>query len=214
MEFFKNFSLTNSIAEILKNPTALAAVVGLLLILIVMLKIRKIKFTTRITTHIGLALALTAVLSIFKLYELPNGGSVTFGSMLPILLIAFFYGPEIGLLTGFLYGIIALILGPYIVHPVQVLFDYPLAFMALGLAGFFKNNKYLGAIVGIMGRFICHFISGVVFFGSFAPKGQSPYVYSLLYNGSYLSIDTAICLVILFFIPIKQLYTIIKKSNY
>jgi len=214
MEFFKNFSLSNSMAEILKNPIAIATVAGLLVLLIVMLKVKKIKFTTRITTHIGLALALTAVLSIFKIYELPNGGSVTLGSMLPVLLIALFYGPEIGLLTGFLYGIISLILGPWIVHPVQVLFDYPLAFMALGLAGFFKSNKYLGAIVGIFGRFICHFISGAVFFGSYAPKGQSPYIYSLLYNGSYLGIDAAICLAILSVIPMKQLYTIIKQANY
>jgi len=214
IKFINDFSLSNSIADILKNPTAIAALAGLLIILIVLLKVKKVKFTTRIITQIGLALALTAVLSLFKIYELPNGGSVTFGSMIPVLLIAFFYGPEIGLITGFLYGIISLILGPWIVHPVQVLFDYPLAFMALGLAGFFKNNKYLGAIVGIFGRFICHYISGVVFFASSAPKGQSPYLFSLIYNGSYLSIDALICLAILAILPLKQLYTIVNKSKY
>ena len=67
-------------------------------------------------------------------------------------------------------------------HPVQVLFDYPLPFMALGLAGFLKDKKWSGTSIAASIRFTCHFISGVVFFDSFAPDGISPVIYSLLIN--------------------------------
>lgn len=163
--------------------------------------------------QIGVALALATVLKIFRIYHFPQGGSVTLGSMIPILIMVFFYGSEVGFLTGFLYGIISLILGPYILHPVQVLFDYPLPFMAIGLAGYFRNNKILGTVVAVFARFICHFISGVVFFGSFAPKGMSTYLYSLTINGPFMAIEGGICIVIIAVLPIKQLYSIFNKHK-
>jgi thiamine transporter len=74
---------------------------------------------------------------------------------------------------------------------VQFLLDYPLAFGSLGLAGFFRNLRWpwlpgVGVAVGICGRFICHFISGLVFFASYAPAGMNPAVYSAIYNALYL----------------------------
>lgn len=63
--------------------------------------------------------------------------------MVPILLLTFAYGKEIGFLTGFLYGLISLITDPFILHPIQMLFDYPLPYLAIGLAGYFRNNKTL-----------------------------------------------------------------------
>ena len=71
-------------------------------------------------------------------------------------------------------------------HPAQVLLDYPIAFGALGLAGFFRNRAFLGINVGIAGRFLAHFVSGIIFFAIYAPEGMSPIIYSALYNGSYL----------------------------
>ncbi|PJI09095.1 MULTISPECIES: energy-coupled thiamine transporter ThiT [Clostridium] len=207
------FSFSKSMSEILKHPSAIAALVGILIIIIVILKINKIKFTTKLVAQIGIVLALSTVLSFFKIYRLPQGGSVTLGSMVPILLIAFFYGPEVGFLTGFLFGIIDLILEPYILHPVQVLFDYPLPYMALGAAGYFKNKKILGTIIAVFMRFIFHVISGVVFFASDVPKGQTPLMYSIIYNGSFLSIDCIICLIIIGIIPLKRLYRIVNSGN-
>jgi len=203
-----------SINMILEHPTSLFALIGALILIVLLLKIKKVKFTTRMITQIGVAVALTTVLSFFKVYTMPQGGQVDIGSMLPIILMALFYGPEVGFLTGFIYCIISLILDPQVYYPVQVLFDYPLAFMALGLAGYFKNNKYLGVVIAIFTRFLFHFISGVVFFGEYAQPGQSVYMYSLLYNGTYLGVDAIICLIIIAFLPIKRLYTIINKSSY
>ncbi|QLY82427.1 energy-coupled thiamine transporter ThiT [Clostridium intestinale] len=207
-EIFINLPANTS--EILKHPLSLVALIGCVIILIVLIKAKKIEITTQLITRIGIALALATVLKVFRLYHFPQGGSVTLGSMVPILIIAFMYGPLVGFLTGFLYGIITLFMDPYILHPVQVLFDYPLPFLALGLAGFFKQNKLLGTSVAIFGRFICHFISGVAFFGSFAPEGMSPIVYSLFVNGLLVGVEGIICLVIIKFLPIDR---IVKATN-
>lgn len=205
-------SLFQNISEITKHPTSIFALLAVIIIFIFIAKVRKVKFSTRLIAQIGIALALATVLKVFRIYHLPQGGSITLGSMIPILLMAIIYGPEVGFITGFLYGIITLILDPYILHPVQVLFDYPLPFMALGLAGYFKNNRILGTIVALVGRFICHFISGVVFFGSYAPKGMSPAVYSLVSNGIFIGIEGAICIVIMMFLPVDRLKHILSHD--
>lgn len=207
----ENFDLVKSVQEIFKSPSSIAALIGMVLILIFLIAVKKVKLNTKILVQIAIALALATVLKIFRVYHLPQGGSITLGSMIPILLIAMFYGPEVGFLTGFLYGIITLIMDPYILHPIQVLFDYPLPFMMLGLVGYFKDRKIIGTIIAIFGRFVCHFISGVVFFGSFAPEGMSPYIYSLLVNGIFLGIEGFICVLIIYLLPIKRLYEIVKN---
>lgn len=84
--------------------------------------------------------------------------------------------------------------------------------MALGIAGYFKNRKVIGTLAALLGRFICHFISGVIFFGSFAPKGMSPAIYSLTLNGIFMSIEGAICIAIIVVLPVKHLETVINKK--
>lgn len=193
------------ILSILAQPTSIFMLVGLFILIAVFLYLKKIKLTTKMLTHIGLLLALTVILNMIRIYHMPQGGSVTLGGMVPLLLIAYCYGPAVGFLAGFIYGLINLLQDPFILHPVQVLFDYPLPYMAIGLAGFFRKRFLLGAVVGIAGRFVCHFISGAVFFGSYAPEGVSPYWYSFLFNASYLVPDLIICLLILRILPIKTL---------
>lgn len=194
-----------NVQAIIASPLSLLTLIGCVLLLIVLVKAKKIKFTTQLIARIGIALALATILKMLRLYHFPQGGSITLGSMVPILIIAFIYGPQVGCLTGFLYGIITFIMDPYILHPVQVLFDYPLPFMSLGLAGFFKQKKWLGVIVSVFVRFICHFISGVAFFGSFAPEGISPAIYSLAVNGPMIGIEGIICLIILSVLPIERI---------
>jgi thiamine transporter len=205
------YNFINHLKEIFSNPLYPIVILALFLLFLGFMKIKKTKLTTKVMTQIAMAVAIAVILSFFKIVEMPQSGSVTPGDMIPIILIALVYGPELGLLSGFTFGIITLLIEPSIVHPVQLLLDYPLAFMALGLAGYFKNNKYLATTVGIFGRFLCHFISGVVFFGSYAPVGQSVYLYSLIYNGFYLSIDYIICMVIISLLPIKRFESVLKN---
>lgn len=231
-ETFKE--LPESFSYALSDPSTLFGIAGVLILIVALIKIRKVKLDTKTLTMIAIAVALTTVLKMFKLWQMPNGGSVTMGSMIPILLLALVYGTETGLLAGFIYGVIDFMLGPWIVHPVQVLFDYPLPFMMLGLAGMFKEgaplnlylNKFLdkfikssnthseslklrincmvGIFVAILARCICHIISGVVFFADSA-KGMSPYLYSFLYNAGFLSAEFLICIVVMSILPLKRI---------
>lgn len=204
-------TLKESFSEIYNSPLSLATLIGVILIILALIRFKKIKLDTKIITRIGIALALATILHLVKLVDLPNGaGSINLGSMVPILIISFMYGPEIGMLTGFLFGVIYLIISPYILHPIQVLFDYPLPFMAVGLAGFFKNNKLLGTTFGMFIRFIFHFISGVLFFGEFAPKGWSPVLYSFIVNGSVVLGNLLVILIIISLLPISK---IISRST-
>lgn len=210
MENFINI-LKEGFTEIFINPLSLATLIGLIILILALIRFKKIKLDTRIMARIGIALALATILHFIKILDLPNGaGSINLGSMVPILIIAFTYGPEIGMLTGFLFGIIYLIISPYILHPIQVLFDYPLPFMAVGLAGYFKNQKLLGTFIGMFIRFIFHFISGILFFGEFAPEGWSPMIYSLVVNGSVIAGNLIVILVIISLLPINK---IIERSN-
>lgn len=206
-------TLGENFKTLFSNPLTLVTLVGCAILLIAFIKFKSLKFDSKLVARIGLAIALAFILDMIKIYSLPNGGgSISLGSMIPILLISFIYGPSIGLFTGFLFGIFKLILDPYILNPIQVLFDYPLPFMAVGVAGFF-NNKYLGATVGMILRFLSHFISGVVFFGSYAPEGMSPIIYSLSVNGLAVGGELLICLILLAFLPIERLVKTLSSNT-
>ena len=157
----------------------------------------------RLFTEISLSVALAAVLGLIKI-PLPHllyGGSVSLEA-LPIFVVAFRHGGRVGLVTGVVYGLIDFLLKPIIVHPIQVFLDYPLAFGLLGLGGGWVGGfgrKGEGGIdwrlriLGVAGisvgngmRFGVHFLSGMVFFASYAPQGQPIWFYSLTYNASYL----------------------------
>ena len=205
-------TLGENFKTLFSNPLTLITLIGCAILLIALLKFKSLKFDSKLIARIGLAIALAFILDMLKIYRLPNGGgSISLGSMIPIMLISFVYGPSIGLFTGFLFGIFKLIVDPYILNPIQVLFDYPMPFMAIGIVGFFKN-RYLGATLGMFLRFICHFISGIIFFGSYAPAGMSPIVYSIAVNGFAVGGELLICLALLAFLPIEQLIKALKSS--
>ncbi len=153
---------------------------------------------TRVLTEAALAIALAFVLGLLPAFKMPFGGSISL-EMIPLILLALRQGPVVGTVAGVAYGFLDLVIDPFIVHPVQVLLDYPLAFGALGLAGFFPpsvRGAILGSTVAVFGRFVCHFLSGVVFFSSYAWKGWSPAAYSAVYNAGYLVPSLLIALVV------------------
>ena len=191
--------------KLLTSPTSVLALLGVLALILGMLRVRRIEFSIHLIVNIALMLGLAIILHQIRLYHMPQGGSITLGGMVPLLLLAYRYGPGIGALGGFLFGLINMIQDPYILHPVQVLFDYPLPYMAMGLAGLFPQRILPGTALAFLTRLICHVIPGVVFFASFAPAGQSPLVYSLIFNGTYLVPEFIICAVILRLLPLERL---------
>ncbi len=145
---------------------------------------------TKILTRTALLICLGVVLSYVKVFEMPQGGSVTAASMLPIILVGYYYGPKYGLLAGFIFGLISLILGGSIYSAPQALIDYIFASTALGLGAFVtKESKfriYIVYTIGVIGLYFFVSLSGYVFFAEYAPEGMNPLIYSLSYNASYL----------------------------
>lgn len=149
----------------------------------------------RILAEIGMAVALAVVFNFLPLWKMPQGGSVSL-EMLPILIIAFRWGGVPGMAAGLVYGLVQLAINPYIVHPVQLILDYPLPYMLVGIAGFIPlkaqvdSARYaillFAVLLGGAARFVSHLLSGVIFFSQYAPEGQSPWLYSAIYNGSYM----------------------------
>lgn len=166
-------------------------------------KERTTKTATKQLVFSGVAMALAIVTSEIKFARLPMGGSITLFSMLFIVLIGYWYGAKAGLLTGFAYGLLQFVLDPVFYSPVQLLVDYPLAFGALGLSGFFGKKKHgllIGYIAGVLGRYFFAVLSGIVFFGHYAPEGTPVLVYSLGYNATYI-VPEAVVTIILLVIP-------------
>ena len=156
-------------------------------------------FTTKEICVSAILIAIAFVISEFiPVAKLPYGGKLTFCSMLFVCLIGYFFGPKTGLIAGLAYGLLQLIMGSSIVHPIQFLLDYPLAYTCLGISGFFHNKKYgltIGYILSVTGRYICHVISGVVFFSEYATG--NPVLYSLSYNLTYILPEVILTLVLI-----------------
>jgi thiamine transporter len=170
------------------------------------------KFSTRMLAEIGMAVALAVVLNFLKLWRMPQGGSVSL-EMLPIFVIAFRWGLGAGMFSGLAYGLLQLMFGAYIIHPIQLIMDYPLPYMILGVAGMFEIRKddliqplimFWAVLTAGALRLIIHILSGVIFFGSYAPEGQNVWAYSTIYNGSFL-IPTIIVNYIVLLIVMKAL---------
>lgn len=167
----------------------------------------KKKVTTKQIVFSAMAIALaTVVATVIKLPSLPNGGSVTLFSMLLVTLVGYWYGPFLGIIAAVAYGILQFITGPYVVHPIQVVIDYPLAFGALGFSGFFsgkKNGLIKGYLAGVLGRFFFASLSGLIFYTVYVESfGENMVAIwaSLAYNMTYI-LPEALLTVILISVP-------------
>ena len=160
------------------------------------------KLTSKILTLGSMCVALSFILSYIKLFEMPQGGSITLVSMLPIILFAFVCGPTAGIIAGLAYGFLQFFQGAFAANWISILLDYPLAFACLGLAGIIPKTIKplelrfgLGILIAFIGRFCMHLLSGAIFFGEFAPEGMNPWAYSAIYNAGFLSVEFVTTLV-------------------
>jgi thiamine transporter len=167
----------------------------------------KRRIPTKILTETSVVVALSVILKdvLPPIYRLPQGGSITIAGLVPLIWFALRRGFGYGLFAGFVYGLVHIALGGYVVHPVQGLLDYPLAFAALGLAGAFERYPLVGVGVGIAGRFIASFLAGIFFFTSPTLEGA---VASALYNGTYLIGEFVISAIVIYLIIKRNLIDI------
>lgn len=169
---------------------------------------KKIKLGTKQLVFSSMAMALAMVTSMIKLVDMPMGGSVTLFSMFFICLIGYWYGLKGGLMTAVAYGFLQLIVDPYIISIPQMLTDYIFAFGALGLSGIFSKSRHgllKGYVAGVLGRYFFTFLSGMIFFGSYASSyNMTAPVYSLVYNGSYIGLEALFTLMLAALPPVSR----------
>lgn len=168
----------------------------------------KKEYDLRILAEVVIFAALSAMLYFFRIYTLPMGGSITLGSMVPILWLALRRGVRAGMEAGLIMGLVVMTIEPFLFHPVQIMLDYFIPFAVLGLAGFFKKHAVIGVGVGITARFVSHFLSGVIFADIFIPAGENPIVYSAIYNGTYLVPELIISAIIIYVLAKKRIIEI------
>ncbi len=187
---------------------AVGVILALGAIMMVIGKSRR-QWSARTIAYAALAIALSFVLSCFRLYRMPQGGSVTPGSMLPIMLFSAAFGMGPGLLAGLAYGVLQYLQGGYFLNVWQFALDYLLAFSALGLAGAAKHlpkawGLYAAMALAALGRALSAALAGYMFWDTaFWP--------SLVYNGTYLIPDTLVCMLLAAFIA-KPVMRILKTK--
>lgn len=174
------------------------------------------KISTKSLVTSALLVALSIVLNQITFFQMPQGGSVSPFAMLPIVLCAYYFGTRRGVMCGMCVGMIDLIFKPYVIHPVQLLLDYPLAFGAIGFAGLIFKMKKDGLIpaylFGVFCRYICAVLSGVIFFGAYAPEGFNALTWSLWYNLTYLAIEALITVIILAIPSVRRAFIRLKTD--
>ncbi len=162
-------------------------------------------FDSKSISYAAICIALSFALSYLKLWEMPQGGSITFASLLPLMIYSYMFGTKKGVFAGLIYGVLQAVQDPWIIHPAQFLLDYPVAFAGIGVAGMFSNVKKLkklpqvqfalGAVAASTLRFVSHVLSGVFAFSAYAADaGMNVWAYSLAYN-SFVFVDVALVII-------------------
>ena len=172
-------------------------------------------YDSRSIAFAAVCVAMSFALSYVRFFKMPMGGSITFASMLPVMLYSFMFGSRKGVIAGLIYGVLQAVQDPWLLHPAQFLLDYGAAFAAVGVTGCIRGFKLFkgklrlqftfGALTGGILRFISHFFSGAFAFGSFGAGYASdygiealnnPYFYSFLYQCMYIIPEVIIVIVV------------------
>ena len=198
-----------------------ALIVVLLLIMgAVMCTQKKGSWNAKRLSYAAMCIAIAFVLSCIKLFRMPQGGSVTPAAMLPLIMFALACGPAQGLVVGCAFGLLQMVEDLYVIHPMQLLVDYPMAYaaLALGCLALLLPEKYdrfrlpLAVLLGYLGRYLMATISGAVFFAEYAGE-QNAWVYSLAYNISYLGVEAVIACAIAFIPGFNRILKAMKKAS-
>ncbi len=195
--------------EYLNNGGLIAGVVIMIALLVVGYFLGKKRYVndTRAVVYGAIAIAMSFALSYIRLFKLPQGGTITFASLLPLMIYCAIFGTRRGVVVCLIYGFLQALQDPWIIHPLQFILDYPIAFGLIGLSGLFfertplKKYKLVafvaGAVMAVLLRYVSHVLSGVFAFGVYAVEygyGDQILIYSLAYN-AFALVDLAIDIV-------------------
>lgn len=200
-----NGAVIDSTENIVLYVSAVAVIAAIAVLAFLFGRGEKIDFEdSKSVSYAAICIALSFALSYIKLPSLPQGGSITLASLLPLMVYSYMYGVRKGVVAGAVYGVLQAVQDPWLIHPAQFLLDYPVAFSAIGLAGMFAGMKklkklpqvkfVLGALVAGVMRFLSHVLSGVFAFSEYSTL-DNVWLYSLGYN-SFVFADIAIAIVV------------------
>lgn len=194
----------------------IATVVVIFLLLVLTMKLSGKKNDVSIMVKTAILLAVTFVLNQITLFRMPQGGSITAFGMLALFLISYMFGARQGIIAGMAYGLLDLIISPSVIHPIQIFMDYPLAFGAIGIGGLLRKQNLgiiKGYILGAIGRYIVVVLSGIIFWGMYAPEGFNAVSWSLFYNMTYMLPEAVLTVVILFIPQVRKLFDRFKIED-
>lgn len=213
----------------INNQNALFVILTIILsaviVVLALLGDGDVVFDTKALSYGAVCIALSFALSYVKFFSMPQGGSVTFASLLPLALYSFMFGTRRGVIVGVVYGLLQFVQSPQFYQPIQVLIDYPIAFATIGVAGIARKFSFLkgnliaqfccGTTVAILLRYLAHTLSGYFVFYSWAPvdDGYTALTWTLVYN-LYVLVDLAIVLAMgCFALSSKNLRTLVQTAN-
>ena len=192
---------------------SVGAIVLLLGLIAVIAVCNKQTRDTKRIAFAGICVCMSFTLAIIKFSPVQYGGSITIASFVPILIYAYVYGPVDGFLVGLIHGLLNFVEDPYILTPATLIFDYLLAFMSIGVMGFFGKMKrkekgcmpiVLGCVAVFTLRFASHLVSGMIFFTENAVWVSLPswamgnaFIYSFIYQCIYVPADALIATAVL-----------------
>ena len=202
------------LAEMPQTITIISAI-AIVLFLGVIVSLRKKEFNAKVLAFAAISIGLSFALSFVKVFSMPYGGAITIASMVPLIIYSYMFGFKEGLFAGLIYGLLQFIAGPYFLTPIQFMLDYLLAFTSIAMAGlvgiYIKDTRKslpIGTGAVYVVRLIVHILAGYVFYSSIdsrspdipiggATVDMSGFVYSFLYNATYLIPDMIIAIIVI-----------------
>ena len=172
---------------------------------------------TRALVEGAMMISLSTVLGIFKLVDMPYGGSVTIASMLPMIIFAYRHGILVGIGAGAVYAVLEQLLGLSTLSYVTgwqsivavIMLDYIVAFAIVGLGGIFKgklknqrSELISGALLVMALRYACHVISGATVWAGLSIPSSAALIYSVSSNATYMIPETVILIAVAYYLGV------------
>lgn len=190
----------------------LAVILTLVILSASVQKLKGFRFDVRVITRIGLVAAITIVLYMIKLVPFPQGGGCSLLSVLPIMILSVLFSTEEAIVCAVIVAIIKIFIQPPY-YPLQIPLDYFGSMMAVAFTPMFGVDKKLNLVGGALTASILSIffsiLSGVIFFGEFAPEGMNVWPYSIMYNVFGSGVEALLSIIVLVILPLKHLKKVI-----
>ena len=184
--------------------TIIIGIASVIAFILYFLDLKKHPINTKQMIIIAMVSSISFILSLIQFIKYPQDGGISLCSMMPVMVLSLLYGRTAGLTGGIIFGLLSMLNGVYVVHPVQFLLDYILARMV---------KVILGLAFAVTVSVFISFLSGVVFFGEFAPAGMGVVLYSFLYNFTTAGVEGILSIVVIALIPLERFKRQIAKDS-